>query len=352
MFKRKLQTSPTFFKDYKNEINRENRIQLGRIAELGSSLSAALFVISQFIPDLKPAWSSYLCLFILFIVIYIFRNHISNVLFVLYIMMTACFAFGITAAIFTTASHSTTSFCVFLVALPIFLFDKQWRANCYLTIVLLIYLICGIVFRDRVFLQSYIVDSVSFYFLGLAIYHNNLRLNVKNLVQNTDLRKKVETDSLTELYNRSALEKHINKYILNHKEQAAFILIDVDNFKGINDNFGHTIGDKLLHQTAGILKAQFRMSDYIGRLGGDEFVVFVPQISNVQLLINRVESLIDEMNRTFISDKAICKISGSIGVAMYPQDGDKFEELYKRADEAMYESKKSGKSKYTIYGHQ
>ena len=256
------------------------------------------------------------------------------------------------AAVFSTTSHSTTSFCVFLVALPIFLLDKQWRVDFYLTIALLVYLICGITFRDRVFLSSYIVDSVSFYAMGLATYHNSLRLKVNNLVQNTDLKKKVETDSLTELYNRSALEKHINKYILNHKEQAAFILIDVDNFKGINDNFGHTIGDKLLHQTAGILKAQFRMSDYIGRLGGDEFVVFVPQISNMQMLIIRMESLIDEMNRTFIGDEAICKISGSIGVAMYPKDGDGFEELYKRADEAMYESKKSGKSKYTIYGHQ
>ncbi len=349
MFKEKFQISPHFFEDFKDEVNKENQAQVNRITILGCIISAALLGMSLLIEDLRAAWLPYLCMLVFFLIISLLKDKISNSLVTFYIMMTGCFAFGVVASFFCRTAQSNTTFCVFLVVLPLFLMDKQWRVHGYLTIILIVYLVFAICCRDNESFFVYVVDSISYYVLGVAVYYHNISMKARNLIHDTDLKKKVEMDSLTAIYNRSALEEHINNYISNHEEHAAFILIDVDNFKSINDNFGHTTGDNLLHQTANILKKQFRKSDYIGRLGGDEFVVFMPKIINDELIVNRMEALVKKMDRTLIVDDETYNISGSIGISFYPKDGRTFEELYKKADEAMYESKKSGKNQYTIY---
>ena len=355
MFKDDFYIRPDFFLDYKEEIKNENEIRLAKLSLLGSIVSFVLCLVSLFLPVMHTNISSYFCILIFCASIYFVVKKVTlnsnHVLFLFYLLLTSCFLFGLHAAVFSKNVNSTASFCVFLVAMPIFIIDKQWRIFLYLSAILATYLICGFLYKDIKYIPVFVVDGVSFYSIGLAVHYYNIRLRIKNLVYNSDLKKEAEIDSLTQLYNRSTLEKHVDKYIKNSKKQAAYILMDVDNFKGINDNFGHTTGDKLLNQTAGLLKTQFRHSDYIGRLGGDEFVIFLTEISDIKWLMNRMELLVEEMNRTFIGDEAVCSISGSIGIALYPQHGCTFDELYSNADNAMYESKKNGKNKYTIYGN-
>ncbi len=140
MFKEKYQYSSHFFEDFKDEVNKENQAQVNRITILGCIISAALLGMSLLIEDLRAAWLPYLCMLVFFLIISLLKDKISNSLVTFYIMMTGCFAFGVVASFFCRTAQSNTTFCVFLVVLPLFLMDKQWRVHGYLTIILIVYL--------------------------------------------------------------------------------------------------------------------------------------------------------------------------------------------------------------------
>lgn len=167
-----------------------------------------------------------------------------------------------------------------------------------------------------------------------------------------DLTERAERDGLTGLYNAATTRAKVSE-ILSTKHSAeegqAFILLDVDHFKEINDNFGHSCGDQVLIDVANILSSRFRSSDIIGRLGGDEFAILLRNVKSYDY----VEMLIEGLHRSLIKtysegDKAIT-ISASIGVAMSPADGITFQELYNKSDIALYRVKQNGRNGYLRY---
>lgn len=353
MFKDVFIVTSAFFRENASEINRENKLQTTKLALNGSFIAAVLFLVSIVFEPLKVNQPAYLGIFLYSLLLYCITWFLQNkdgvILPIFYLYITGCFAFATYLAVFCTKVHSGVTFCVFLVLLPTFVIDRQLRMYLYLLFVTLVYIGVEFLRGGAEYNIMCAVDSLSFMGISMIAYSYNLSLHIKDVESRQILTKKVETDALTQLFNRSALEKNIMSYIQESDEEAAFILVDVDNFKGINDNFGHMTGDELLYQTAAILKEQFRRTDYIGRLGGDEFVIFLPRVSDGQWLVNKMSTLVAEMDRTFIGDKAICNVSGSVGIAMYPEHGRSFDELYRKADMAMYRSKASGKNQFTIY---
>ena len=168
--------------------------------------------------------------------------------------------------------------------------------------------------------------------------------------QGEQLRKSATIDFLTGVYNRAAIEKKINEYLEKTSVEGAFLLIDVDNFKSVNDILGHPIGDELLKQMAGILKETFRQGDYVGRLGGDEFCVFMKNISNEDVIKEKADKLNERCRLVFYGAQGeTVKVSVSIGVVICNQQNNEYEKLYKCADLALYETKKKGKDTNTIY---
>lgn len=133
-------------------------------------------------------------------------------------------------------------------------------------------------------------------------------------------------------------------------------MIDLDNFKAVNDTLGHVFGDKVLVDTAARLSRVFSEKDIIGRIGGDEFCAFLnlstfnDMESARRIIIQKAESLKKSMHETYsgAGNKEVT-VSTSIGIALYPQDGSDYMTLYNNADSALYESKKHGKNTYTIY---
>ncbi len=134
----------------------------------------------------------------------------------------------------------------------------------------------------------------------------------------------------------------------------AFYIIDMDNFKAVNDNLGHAIGDKVLVDVANKLTLLFNEYDFIGRLGGDEFAVMlvIPEnMSNYssRLIELKAKSLCENLKETYSDDRADVTVSASIGIAIYEKDGRSFSELYRHADLALYQSKNNGKNQFTFY---
>ena len=122
-------------------------------------------------------------------------------------------------------------------------------------------------------------------------------------------------------------------------------MLDIDNFKGLNDTLGHQAGDEFLIELARELKNHFRESDVVGRIGGDEFFALMRNVTEHEQIERKAKDLIDIIQG--ITEKhAQVELGGSIGISIYPKDGKTLDDLYAKADAAMYKAKKDGKNKY------
>ena len=175
--------------------------------------------------------------------------------------------------------------------------------------------------------------------------------NINDLKREQEkLKVNAEKDLLTGLYNKITSQKLIDEYLSGdgkNKESVLFA-IDIDNFKGVNDNLGHLKGDKVLIDVANKLKKIFRKTDIIARFGGDEFMIFVKNIEDDNFIKDRAQEIIKNIKCEVENNKK-CVISASVGVAIYPEAGIDFKNLYKNADDALYQAKKSGKDIWRLF---
>ena len=165
------------------------------------------------------------------------------------------------------------------------------------------------------------------------------------------LQTKADTDSLTQLLNKGATEASIRSEISSHhtdKHMDALMIIDVDDFKYINDHFGHLIGDQVLHFVGDALKQNLKGMDVAGRIGGDEFMVFLQNIKSIRDAEIVATHLQDVIHGNFESKEVADHLSVSIGIAIGQDDTEDYEEMFKEADDALYETKHHGKAGFTI----
>ena len=158
-------------------------------------------------------------------------------------------------------------------------------------------------------------------------------------------------DELTGLANRVLLKEQINSAIAFHQRQElemAVLFIDLDGFKGINDNYGHDVGDELLEQLAKRLLLCVRKSDTVARFGGDEFVMVLTGLHHKNEAAFIADKILNQAQRPFNLSAVSANIGCSIGIALYPQDGSSESELLKVADTLMYKVKSNGKNHYSF----
>lgn len=193
--------------------------------------------------------------------------------------------------------------------------------------------------------------------LRRALVHATTRHELECKLYNTYQKVKSlsETDPLTGLPNRYFFETSLKQAITNNcrtQHKLALLLIDLDNFKLINDNFGHDTGDLFLKQTVIRIKKCLRGNEVFARIGGDEFVIILNNIENntqASLVANRIINVmqsVQEISSTVISATA------SIGIALHPDNGNTSAELFKHADIAMYRAKKQGRNQVCFFEHE
>ncbi|MEE2729914.1 MAG: diguanylate cyclase [Pseudomonadota bacterium] len=159
-------------------------------------------------------------------------------------------------------------------------------------------------------------------------------------------------DNLTGLANRSLFSDRLNTAILRaqrHHSHCALLFIDLDKFKPINDQYGHAVGDELLQQVALRLLESRRKNDTVGRLGGDEFVMIVEELSNADYAVGIAEQVATRLQEPFLVADIDVHIGCSIGIAVYPQDGENEVTLTRAADIAMYAAKGKEDASYYLY---
>lgn len=170
----------------------------------------------------------------------------------------------------------------------------------------------------------------------------------KNEIKASILKHKAEHDSLTGLINRGAFDQ-IKNIIKESTESVAYLIIDIDFFKQINDNYGHSTGDVVLKKISSLLNEQFRNTDYVARIGGDEFAVLMTKIGeNPESVIQRKISSLNTILQNL--QDGLPSVSLSVGVSI--SDNGYEEEMEKQADEALYRVKKGGRCNCSFYKFQ
>ncbi|WP_300831843.1 sensor domain-containing diguanylate cyclase, partial [uncultured Bilophila sp.] len=182
--------------------------------------------------------------------------------------------------------------------------------------------------------------------IRMYTYRKNIDAEKRKEKQITE---QARLDEMTGLYTKTATERLIKGLLAkNAQGKYAFFIFDIDNFKNVNDEFGHAFGDAVIKEFTKIIRSRFRKDDLIGRIGGDEFAAFIP-LPHAGWATNKAQELSKALNTIYTEQAAQWKLSASIGVAIAPQDGTTFEALYRKADLALYETKKRGKNGYTVY---
>lgn len=163
-----------------------------------------------------------------------------------------------------------------------------------------------------------------------------------------------QTDALTGFYNKAAAGVRVDEYIKAVKPgiRCALMVLDIDNFRKINDTFGRAQGDRTLVTVSQQLQVLFRNSDILGRTGGDEFIMLIRDIDNESTMIaeEKARDICEVFRNLSISSNNNIPLSCSMGIAVYPEDGRNYAELFTSADSAMYEAKARGKNQYVFYG--
>ncbi len=171
-----------------------------------------------------------------------------------------------------------------------------------------------------------------------------------NIHEQKVFEERSQKDLLTDCYNKISAENIISNILSTNPDGThVFFIVDIDNFKSINDNLGHFFGDEVLREISTGLKSAFRDIDIVARIGGDEFIIFLKNLSDLDIIKSKANKILDVYRRTYSGQYKDYSISGSVGIAHYPHDGTTYNELYQNADKALNQAKIQGKNRYTIY---
>ncbi len=163
------------------------------------------------------------------------------------------------------------------------------------------------------------------------------------------LKQVIERDPMTGLYSKTHAPYLVNQTIADKSRTNALLVLDLDNFKSVNDKLGHLIGDAVIMDMAMNLKTTFRKTDILGHIGGDEFMVMMKDINSPEVVVQKCIQLRDILRRVYQHEGEEVSVSASIGIALAPEHGEDYNLLFTRADAALAESKRQGKDTETIY---
>jgi diguanylate cyclase (GGDEF)-like protein len=218
---------------------------------------------------------------------------------------------------------------------------------------------CGPLIAGGVIIGAVRVEGVAKYWTPereslLDSYLSGAATALSNLRLLETMKHEANVDELTGLYNRRFLEDYARKLIAMGRRKGqslGLIMMDIDHFKDFNDAHGHEVGDRILRQFAKTITHAMRETNLAARYGGEEFVVLLPDTgSEASLLVaERIRTSVERMVVPAVPGKALTQMTVSLGIAIYPEHGQEFEELLQASDKALYESKRTGRNRATLY---
>ena len=332
---------------YLDEIRIRNYKSFRDFSVIGLIISIVVLLFGLFLRKIVTFNIEFLilaCYFIFMIILseLLKRKRIKYIISIFYTVMTPIMVMAILMGTFLDRQQPTITIMIFMCALPLFILDKPWRVCLYITVVTILYCICCYIAKDFALFIEDIMDLIAFYTLAMGVNFLTLKDRLENVENYIKFREKSEIDVLTGIYNRGIAK------LIQENVYGAFCIFDVDDFKYINDNFGHSCGDEVLQEISKVVRKSFSNKDIFFRMGGDEFIIYcVDCIEDIQYK-KRIEELYEGIRSIKLSSINSKPINISLGCCVFNQGKTDYNELYKWSDKALYESKSNGKGIYTI----
>lgn len=247
-----------------------------------------------------------------------------------------------------------TMICLILITVPCMMMDVPWKLSTLSFGTGTAFIICSYFIKEHGAFVYDLSNIIATLLINLYFIPHIQKYKYSELITEAELRRERDTDSLTHINNKSSSEKLITEYLSKPDSmQAAFMMIDIDNFKSINDTYGHAVGDQALTAISEVIADCCRKTDICGRFGGDEFIILLPGVENTMAAQKKAAELVESVRRKYITpfdnEGEMISLTVSVGISMFPTDGHTAEELLIAADKALYKVKNKGKNGYSMF---
>lgn len=334
------------------EVDNRNRSSLVLFAQGAFFLAIIVIGMSLFLPYYHSLLVPHVTLFIYTAVLYIVARYFQKTKFkyiraVQYLVFAPLLLGGVLVGTVFDPNRPGVTIILFLCILPLFMIDNPWKIIGYQLSFAALFVIFAYHYKPHDILVS---DMLYFpvylaYIIGVNIY--SLMEKITGVEDYLLARKEAEKDPLTGLLNHASGEIKVNRLLQEHTT-GSFAILDIDNFKMFNDQYGHQLGDQVLCELARSLQFTFRPSDVLWRLGGDEFAIFAIGMVDANICQRKFDELTQLLEDVNFPQAASLHIGISVGCTIYSGKSIDFASLYKISDEALYEAKASGKGKIIL----
>ena len=334
----------------KQVFSRVNVISLGVLAMLLVVMAATgeTGPISGFFPLVSLFFFIFVALFLLSNKVRKTKNH-AAILAYCYATIVTLYALTICLGpIYDTQQLSMTFFVALLVA-QMAIADIPVRVAIVSILASIVFVVASYLNKETALFVYDTLNCGTFLLASILVGFEAQRMRLRLFMKLKQTEHERDTDGLTNVWEKNSGEQQVRRALEQRLHaQGAIVIMDIDDFKQVNDEYGHDHGDIVLRRVGAVLNENFRKEDILVRFGGDEFVLYLSEVGNYQEVrecAQRISDMLEKSDLLAGTDQVTC----SFGVAFFPDDGDGYDELLRRADKALYLAKNLGKGKVCFY---
>ncbi len=276
------------------------------------------------------------------------KKHPVLILPLFYILFVVCLAYGTWLGIFSLPEMTGVTFHIIVFVFPLLIADCPWRCDLIIIASCVVFMFFSYMKKTPAVFHVEFMNAMNSMVLSLVISTVRQIQNVQSFIDRALLKKQRDTDSLSRTLSRAALENGIKNVLQKFGFGGCLMFLDVDNFKHINDTYGHVIGDELIIEIGRCLRSVCRPMDIVGRYGGDEFMIFFPQMADKIFAEKRAEEIIRYVKKCDLAQQLNEVISVSIGCLIFQNGFTDHVALFSEVDNMLYEAKKNGKNQFCL----
>lgn len=337
--------------EIEEEVREKNRSSLGTTSICLILMFAGLFLGSLFSDLMTSNRKVYAAAGIGFLIIQITCRIMKKrgkhfIMLLWYVAMTLILIYAVILNTVIRNDISATTFCVIMIVAPLLIIDRPWRVFVYFSAVVGLFI--WVDFHQKSYYLAFTdtVNALCCFFLGSVIHMWIMQTKLREMLHKRQIEKERDTDKLTGCLTKAAFERRILEGLDATGQCGALLVMDLDYFKSVNDNYGHVFGDMVLRTMGACIQENFPETKLYGRFGGDEFQVWLPGTFMKKDLATRLDKLLASVHEIETPDDRVQQLGTSIGVAVCPENGRKYSELFENADAALYTAKELGRNRY------
>ena len=335
------------------EIDRRNRRNLVQFSNGALLISGAVFAVSLFLPAYRGLALPHAMLLLysaglFFFARYCQQRQLRHIRLAIYLALAPLLLAGVLLGTRFDPGKPAVSIIIFICVLPLFVIDRPARIILYQLGAAALFVVCARLFKPGAVFAADMLYLPIYLALGVGANVFTLIDRVESAENYVLICHESEHDSLTDLLNRRSGEDAVKK-LFKAQVHGTLAIIDIDNFKGCNDVWGHQTGDRVLQEVSAAILSVFRSSDVVWRMGGDEFAVYAVNLLDADTCRRRFDALARRLRCLRVPGPGELEVQVSVGCTLCRGQHLSFDELYKNSDAALYQAKNSGKDKVVVW---